>query len=122
MSKYPWKINDEDFSQLANKYGYATDRVPVYSSTWRDLSGVDHAVKLREKGFLYITLNDITAEESLRLCQQLRKSGLTVEYHSFQLGQTVCERMKITSMPRALLMIDGGVPVHGAVTLEFEQL
>lgn len=122
MSKFPFKVNGVDFSALVNKYGYSTDRVPVYSSNWTDLSGTDHSVKLRDKGWLYVTLNDITAEQSAKLCRQLRKPTLDVEYHSFQLGQTVVERMRITSMPRTLLMMDGGVAVHEAVTLSFEQL
>ena len=122
MSKFPWKINGEDFTGLVNKYGYTTDRIPVYSSVWTDLSGVEHSTKLRDKGYLAVTLNDITAEESLRLCRQLRRPSLQVEYHSFQLGQVVPERMRVTSMPRSLLMMDGKTPIHGSVTLEFEQL
>ena len=42
MKKFPFILNGEDFTDLTNKYGYITDRVPVYSSQWTDLSGVKH--------------------------------------------------------------------------------
>lgn len=119
--KYPFLLNGVDFSDVIHKYGYTTDRTPVYSAQWVDLSGVTHSVKLREKGQLSVTLNDIEAERSLELCRHLRKPDLQVTYHSFQTGETVSERMRIDSMPRSLLMIDGTTPIHAGVTLDFEQ-
>lgn len=121
MSKYPFALNGVDFSDVVNKYGYETDRVPVFSTQWTDLAGVDHDVRLRDKGVLYVTLNDIDAERSAQLCEQLRRHHLMVKYHSFQLGREVEEHMRITSMPRSLLMIDGGVTVHSAELLTLEQ-
>ena len=121
MSKFPFILNGQDFTDLANKYGYITDRNPVYSTQWIDLSGVDHRTKLRDRGYLSIQLNDIDADKSLALCTQLLKPDLQVEYYSFQLGRTVTEKMHLTTMPRSLLMVDGKTPIHEAVILEFTQ-
>ena len=121
MKKFPFILNGEDFTDLTNKYGYITDRVPVYSSQWTDLSGVKHRTKIRDRGYLSIQLNDIEADRSLTLCTELLKQDLQVEYYSFQLGRNVTEKMHLESMPRSLLMVDGSVAIHEAVILEFSQ-
>ena len=121
MKKFPFKLNGEDFTDLANKHGYTTDRIPVYSAQWTDLSGVKHRPKLRDCGYLAVHLNDIEADKSLALCTQLLKPDLHVEYYSFQLGRNVTEKMHLESMPRSLLMVDGTVAIHEAIILEFTQ-
>lgn len=47
MTEFAFKINGTDFSEVVNRYGYETDRVPVSAGQFTDLAGVDHNVVLR---------------------------------------------------------------------------
>ena len=49
MTKLPFTINGEDFSDIVHKYGYATDTIPVYSRvvTTMDQVGRDMGLSIR---------------------------------------------------------------------------
>lgn len=122
MSKYPVKINGEDFTDLFHKRGYVTDRQPVYAGSYTDLEQVDHYVVGRWRGYFSGTTNDLTAEEAARLCAALLASPVELTYHSFQLGAVVTETMILSEMPQALKLQTSRASWIKGVTLTFSQL
>lgn len=122
MTKYPVKINGEDFTDLFHKRGYETSRTPVYGGTYTDLDQVDHYLVSRWRGGFSGTTNDLTAEDAARLCAALLASPVEVTYHSFQLGKEVTETMHLEEMPQALKMQTPRASWVKGVTLTFTQL
>lgn len=122
MSKYPVKINGEDFTDLFHRRGYMTDRQPVYAGTYTDLDHIDHYVVKRWRGFFAGTTNDLTADDAARLCAALLTSPVQLTYHSFQLGKVVTETMALEEMPQALKLKTSRTPWVEGVQLAFRQL
>lgn len=119
MTDLTFKINGADFSRHVHKYGYQTDRQPVYAAQFTDLSGVDHNIPLRWKGVLTVTLNPMTEAQSARMCAALAAYPLEVTYHSFQLGKDVTEAMTVSTMSRSLALKRGAVRWHEGGTITF---
>ena len=121
MTKYPFKLNGVDFSRLVHKYGYETQRSPVYASRYEDLDGRTHSVVGRWCGGLTIQLNDIPATDAADLGAELLKAPLDVTYYSFQLKREVTERMMIGDYPLALKLATARADWMAAVVLEFKE-
>ena len=122
MTDLAFAVNGVDFSALVHKNGYATDLEPVYAGQYTDLNQVDHYILKRYRGIFCPTLNDLEAQQSLELCDELLKPQLNVTYFSFQRGRVVTEAMRLTSIPREQLMRTRSRRWLAGVTLRFEQL
>ena len=121
MTKYPFKLNGKDFSRLVHKYGYQTERRPVYASRYEDLDGRTRSVVGRWIGGLTIPLNDIPATDAAALGRELLTAPLDVTYYSFQLQREVTERMMIEDFPLALKLATATTDWLGAVMLDFKE-
>lgn len=121
MSKYPLKINGEDFTDLFHKRGYVTYRTPVYAGTYTDLDQVDHYVIGRWKGGFSGTTNDLTTADAARLSAALMSLPGEVTYYSFQLCREVKEIMAPVQIPAALKLQTSRDNWIKGVTLTFEQ-
>lgn len=121
MTDLPFKLNGVSFSDCVHKYGYETDRFPVYAAQWTDLSGVDHDVKLRDRGTLILQINGLPEQRTTELRQALLKTPLRVAYYSFQLGEEVEENMRIESAPASLQLKTKGIRYFSEQTLIFIQ-
>lgn len=121
MSKYPIKINGEDFTDLFHKRGYVTYRTPVYGGTYTDLDQVDHYVVSRWRGGLSGTTNDLTAVDAARLSAALMALPGEVTYYSFQLKQEITETMAPLQIPAALKLQTSRASWIKGVTLSLEQ-
>lgn len=122
MNKFPFYVNGVDFSSLVHKYGYQTDRVPVFSESVRTLDGVDHFSLLRTRGVLIVRLNPAEKSTLQQLAEELQILPVKVKYHSFQTGTTEEENMVANGMPLALLLSANGKDWLGGVELTFEQM
>lgn len=122
MTRFKFKVNGVDFSDVVHKYGYTTDRVPVFGKTVTTLDGVDHTRLIRTRGVLKVPLNPTSESRATEFYAELKKLPAEVEYHSFQSGADVTETMKITAMPAEFVM---GTPTTNWVagtSITFEQL
>ncbi len=118
--KLPFSINGADFSDCLACQGYQTDRTPVYApSRMTDLEGYDHEVVLRYRGSLSVPLCDLPEKRRKKLGTALLTRPLSITYHSFQLGQTVTEWMRIDAAPAALLLEDFDGRWLSSETLDF---
>ena len=122
MTKFPFMVNGVDFSDVVYKYGYRTDRVPVYSPKITTLDGVDRFSLLRTKGYLEITLNPVPKERALAFCEALRQLPATISYYSFQTGMTETETMTVASVPFGVFATIGFRDWLGGETIIFEEL
>lgn len=121
MTELPFKLNGVTFADCVHKYGYETDRYPVYAAQWTDLSGVDHDVKLRDKGALTVRINGLSESRTIELRRALLANPLKVTYFSFQLGAEVVEDMRIDTAPASLQLKSGGVRYISESYLTFLQ-
>lgn len=121
MTKFPFKLNGVDFSRLVHKYGYQTQRSPVYASRYEDLDGRTHSVVGRWIGDLTIQLNDIPAADAASIGAALLDAPLDVTYYSFQQGREVTERMMLEDMPMALKLATATTDWIGSLTLKFKE-
>ncbi len=123
MTKLPFTINGEDFSDIVHKYGYTTDTVPVYSRVVTTMDQVDHQTLIRMRGRLNIRTNPVREERAEAFCSALRSLPATVAYYSFQSGQIVEQTMRLTgSISLSLALWNGDVKWLDGVPLTFEQL
>lgn len=121
MTKYTFKLNGVDVSRLVHKYGYHTERRPVYASRYTNLNGQTRSVVGRYRGYIAITTNDMTADDAAWLSALLLQAPLNVTYYSFQLKKEVTERMMVEGIPLALKMVSSQTDWVSGVTLEFEE-
>ena len=121
MTRYPFKLNGVDFSDVVHCFGYESYRLPVFAAQWEDLSGVSHETLLRTRGVLRIPLNDLEQSRSAVLCRALRQRPLTVTYWNFDYDMEVQEVMRVESVPRRLLLEDGAESWIEGETLNFTQ-
>ena len=123
MTKLPFTINGEDFSDIVHKYGYATDTIPVYSRVVTTMDQVDHQKLVRMRGGLNIRTNPVKAERAAAFCSALRSLPARITYYSFQSGQIVEQTMRLTgSIPRSLALWNGDVKWLDGIPITFEQL
>ena len=122
MTKFPFTVNGVDFSDVVHKYGYRTNRMPVYSRRVTTLDGVDHYSLIRTKGYLELRLNPVPKERALAFCEALQQLPAEISYHSFQTGMTETESMTVAGMPFGLLAIIGKKDWLDGETIAFEQL
>ena len=123
MTKLPFAINGEDFSDIVHKYGYSTDLVPLYSRVVTTMDLVDHQTLGRMRGTLVIRINPVQETRAAEFCSALRSLPATITYHCFQSGRTVEQRMRLTgSMPLALALWNGDTKWLDGLSLTFEQL
>ena len=121
MTKYPFKLNGKDFSRLVHKFGYQTERRPVFASRYEDLDGRTRSIVGHWSGVLSIQLNDIPAADAAALGAELLTAPLEVTYYSFQLKREVTERMMVENFPLALKLATAATDWLAGVTLKFEE-
>lgn len=109
MTKWLFKINGEDFSDVVHKYGYKTDLIPVFSRCVTTLDQVDHETLIRRRGELTITTNPVTARRAAEFCAALSSMPVSISYHCFQTGSDVIRTMKTSGMPFSYAMGNVGV-------------
>ena len=122
MTKFPFTVNGADFSDIVHKYGYRTDRTPVFSKKVTTLDGVDHYSLIRTKGYLELRLNPVPKERALAFCEALQTLPAEISYHSFQTGMTETETMTAAGAPFGLFAIIGKKDWLGGEYIAFEQL
>ena len=122
MTKFPFTVNGVDFSDVVHKYGYRTNRMPVYSRRVTTLDGVDHYSLIRTKGYLELRLNPVSKERALAFCEALQQLPAEIIYHSFQTGMPETETMTVAGMPFGLLAIIGKKDWLDGEIIAFEQL
>lgn len=122
MTRFKFTVNGIDFSDIVHKYGYTTDRVPVYGPTVTTIDGVDHLRLIRTKGMLKVPLNPNSESRVAAFCAELQKLPADVEYHSFQAGVDVSETMKLTSMSAEFVLGTPSTNWVAGTTITFEQL
>lgn len=121
MTVFKFKVNGVDFSDIVHKYGYTTDRVPVYSKTVTTLDGVAHTRLIRTKGILKVPLNPASESRISEFYAELQKLPANVEYHSFQSGD-VTETMKLSTMSAEFVLGTPDTKWVAGTRITFEQL
>lgn len=121
MTVFKFKVNGVDFSDMVPKYGYTTDRVPVYSKTITTLDGVDHTILIRTKGVLNVPLNPTSERRAAEFYAELKKLPADVEYHSLQSGD-VTETMKLSTMSAEFVLSTPATNWVAGTRITFEQL
>ena len=104
MTKWTFKINGVDFSDVVHKYGYRTDLIPVFSRCVTTLDHVAHERLVRRRGELTITTNPVPAERAAAFYAALSALPASITYHSFQLGTDVTQTMKTSGLPLSYVM------------------
>ena len=122
MTKFPFTVNGQDFSDIVHKYGYRTDRIPVFAKKVTTLNGVDRLFLKRTKGYLELRLNPVPRSRALDFCEALRELPVQVTYLSFQTGMIETETMTVSGMPFSLFAVINGKDWMGGETVIFEEL
>lgn len=123
MTKLPFTINGEDFSDIVHKYGYATDTIPIYSRVITTMDQVDHQSLVRMRGALNIRTNPVQADRAAAFCSALKSLPAKVTYYSFQSGQLVEQTMRLMgSLPLSLALWNGDTKWLDGLSLTLEQL
>lgn len=122
MTKFTFKVNGVDFSDIVSKYGYSTERVAVYGKTVTTLDGVDHVKLLRSRGCLTIKINPVGADRMAEFCNALATLPVEIKYHSFQLGTDVSETMRLSNVSASFVLDTPAKKWVDGASVKFEQL
>lgn len=93
MTDLKFEINGVDFSDIVTKRSYETSLDPVIGSQWVDLDKVRHTKVSRYRGGLMIEVNPSLTGRTAEFCAVLMSAPVLVDYHNFQRGTDVQERM-----------------------------
>lgn len=120
---YTFKVNSTNLASYVERYSYSTAKIPVYSDTVTTLDGVDHAVIIRWKHQLTVTLNPMS-EATLATVQAALGNATvaSVQFASLQDGSVVTKNMRITPSASVLALKNATRRVLDKVTLTFEEL
>lgn len=94
----PFLIGGVDFSDVFSRWGYSTDRTPVYGPSVTTLDGVRHRPVIRWRGSLTGQLNALSDSRAAELFNAIAGSQ-RITYYSWQLGAIVTEDMELDGMP-----------------------
>lgn len=78
---YAFSINGKDFSQMVERDSYETTVTPIYSSALTTMDGVDHLVKVRDRGSVAAGLNPQSEADVADICDTLLAGPVEVFYH-----------------------------------------
>ena len=120
---YTFRINNSDFSDIIQRYGYETTYDPIYADPITTLDMVDHTVIVRWKHGLKITCNPLSETRAKQLTQALTLSTVPViTFTSLQLRTAVTARMQLDSNSAALVLRNASRRLLGGTELTFVEL
>ena len=118
---YTFRINNSDFSDIIQRYGYETTYDPIYADPITTLDMVDHTVIVRWKHGLKITCNPLSETRAKQLTLTLSTVPV-ITFTSLQLGTAVTARMQLDSNSAALVLRNASRRLLGGTELTFVEL
>ena len=120
---YTFTVNGTDFKAKVQKYGYETSYTPVYSETVTTMDKVDHAVIVRWRHGLKLTLNPQSESDLKTFCTALSSAVVPViVFSSLQLESDVSANMQLSPESAALVLKNSTRRVIGPIELTFTEL
>lgn len=120
---YTFRINNSDFSDIIQRYGYETAYDPVFDDPITTLDKVDHTAIVRWKHGLRIKCNPLSEERARQLTQALTMSVVPIiMFTSLQTGALVTARMQLDSNSAALVLRNASRRLLGGTELTFVEL
>ena len=118
-----FKINDVDFSDVIQRYGYATTYDPVYTNSMMSMNGIEHVGYLRHRGSVTITLNPLEGTRLSQLAAALAGGIYEIKYTCLQRNTDIITRMRLTGgMSSEILLKNASRVLSGNTQLTFQEL
>ena len=119
---YTFKINNVDFSDVIQKYGYATSYDPVYSDSMMSLNGIEYIAILRYRGTLTITLKPLEGTRLSQLTTALTAGIPEITYTCLQRNADVITSMRLDVNSAELLLENASRKLVGNTQITFTEL